>query len=75
MNGIRTTTLVVIGTDCIGSCKSNYYTITITTVPLFQWQSNVVTQVVPSRPHFFVVLDSCELGLVLNMHVVFVAGH
>jgi hypothetical protein len=27
------TTLVVIGTDCIGSCKSNYYTITATTTP------------------------------------------
>ena len=28
------TTSVVIGTDCIGSCKSNYHTITTTTVPL-----------------------------------------
>jgi hypothetical protein len=27
-------TLVVIGTDCTGSCKSNYLTITTTTVPL-----------------------------------------
>ena len=27
-------TLVVIGTDCRGSCKSNYHTITITTVPV-----------------------------------------
>jgi hypothetical protein len=27
------TTLVVIGTDCIGSCKSNYHTITTTTAP------------------------------------------
>jgi len=26
-------TSVVIGTDCIGSCKSNYYTITATTAP------------------------------------------
>ena len=26
-------TLVVIDTDCIGSCKSNYHTITTTTVP------------------------------------------
>jgi hypothetical protein len=26
------TTLVVIGTDCTGSCKSNYHTITTTTV-------------------------------------------
>jgi hypothetical protein len=27
------TTLVVIGTDCIGSCKSNYHTITAMTAP------------------------------------------
>ena len=27
------TTSVVIGTDCIGSCKSNYHTITTTTAP------------------------------------------
>ena len=33
MKGIRTTTLVVIGTDCIGSCKSNYHTITTMTAP------------------------------------------
>jgi len=26
--------LVVIGTDCIGSCKSNYHTITATTALL-----------------------------------------
>ena len=31
MSGIRTTTLVVIGTDCIDCCKFNYHTITITT--------------------------------------------
>ena len=29
------TTLVVIGTDCIGSCKSNYHTIMTTTAPSF----------------------------------------
>ena len=32
--GFELTTLVVIGTDCIGSCKSNYHTITATTVVL-----------------------------------------
>ena len=32
--GFETTTLVVIGTDCIGSSKSNYHTITTTTAPL-----------------------------------------
>ena len=31
MNGLKFTTSMVIGTDCTGSCKSNYHT--ITTVP------------------------------------------
>ena len=31
--GLKLTTLVVIGTDCIGSCKSNYHTITTTIAP------------------------------------------
>ena len=31
MNGLELTTLVVIGTDCTGSCKSNYHTIMVTT--------------------------------------------
>jgi len=32
--GFEFTTLVVIGTDCIGSYISNYHTITTTTAPL-----------------------------------------
>ena len=32
--GFELTTLVVIGTDCIGSCKSNYHMIMTTTAPL-----------------------------------------
>ena len=31
--GFEPTTSVVIGTDCIGSYKSNYYRITATTAP------------------------------------------
>jgi hypothetical protein len=31
--GFELTTLVVIGTDCIGSCKSNYHTIITTMAP------------------------------------------
>jgi hypothetical protein len=30
---LRWNILVVIGTDCIGSCKSNYHTIITTTAP------------------------------------------
>jgi len=33
--GFELTTLVVMGTDCIGSCKSNYHTITTTTTYIF----------------------------------------
>jgi len=33
LGGIRTRNVLVIGTDCIGSCKSNYYMITTTTSP------------------------------------------
>jgi hypothetical protein len=36
MNRFELTTLVVIGTDCIGSCKSNYHMITATTVLIFK---------------------------------------
>jgi hypothetical protein len=31
--GFELTALVVIGTDCIGSCKSNYHTIMAITAP------------------------------------------
>jgi len=34
MNGFELTTLVVIGTDCTGSCKSNYHMITTMTTPI-----------------------------------------
>jgi hypothetical protein len=44
------TTLVVIGTDCIGSYKSNYHTITTTTAPVIELRldSNWVIQ--PPHP-------------------------
>jgi hypothetical protein len=29
MNGVKLTTLLMIGTDCTGRCKSNYHTITL----------------------------------------------
>ena len=33
MSGFELATLLVIGTDCIGSCKSNYHMITTVTAP------------------------------------------
>ena len=40
--GAESTTSVMIGTDCIGSCKSNYHTITATTTFLAQWKCRVM---------------------------------
>jgi hypothetical protein len=41
----KLTTSVVIGTDCIGSCKSNYHTITTTTAPFIIRECNVTSLV------------------------------
>jgi len=40
--GIELTTSVVIGTDCIDSCNSNYHTITATTSAFHQWASSLI---------------------------------
>jgi hypothetical protein len=37
--GFKLTTSVVICTDCTGSCKSNYHTITARTAPQFLFKS------------------------------------
>jgi len=37
MNGFELTTLVVIGTDCTGSCKSNYHMLTAPVCLWYLW--------------------------------------
>ena len=56
---LKLTTTVVMGTDCIGSCKSNYHTITATMVPLhpYHFLLNVIMTCV-FLVHVFVV-DLC----------------
>ena len=51
--GCELTTLVVIGTDCIGSCKSNYLTITTTTVPI-QIQHNTNISVIMQDKNIYI---------------------
>jgi hypothetical protein len=41
--GVEPTTSVVIGTDCIGSCKSNYYTIMATMAQWNFWNNNILS--------------------------------
>jgi hypothetical protein len=50
------TTLVVIGTDCIGSCKSNYHT--TTTAPLQDVDTNKLV-----REKVFTVMIPIYIGL------------
>jgi hypothetical protein len=42
--GFKLTTLVTIGTDCTGSCKSNYHTITTRTAPIADLKSKTNTK-------------------------------
>ena len=44
-------TSVVIGTDCIGNCKSNYYAITATTVPWTRLKWMKQTMLIPKMKH------------------------
>jgi len=59
----HTATLVVIDTDCIGRCKSNYHTITTMTTPTF----NVIWLQVHA-----VHVHSCEIGkhILCNVRVI-----
>ena len=61
--GFKLTTLVVIGTDCTNSCKSNYNTITTMTAP------NNITEIIKkniySSEYFFTFL---EMHLCINCH-------
>ena len=55
-----TTTLVVVGTDCVGSCKSNYHTITTMMIPQLHcherdWNSQLV-----------VVTTTCTCSCIVN---------
>ena len=57
------TTSVVIGTDCIGSCKSNYPTITTTTTPNWAIRTKLYTQnnfVLPSTGFELTPLIHCR---------------
>jgi hypothetical protein len=49
------TTSVAIGTDCIGSCKSNYHTITATTTPDLRLRvTNLHINSLKGKPHEFI---------------------
>ena len=60
-------TSLVIGTDCIGSCKSNYHAIKATMAPLFYWKKSIKSYQSKSSFHIVNLLlnlctcKSCDL--------------
>ena len=62
------TTSVMIGTDCIGSCKSNYHTITATTAPE-SVHNSYMTINVGFTPSFYFI---CEMFLKLHRKATFI---
>ena len=57
--GFEFTALVVIGTDCIGSCKSNYHTITPRRPLVKHWWDDVLYQIVNSESNVNRQLVQC----------------
>ena len=58
------TTWVVIGTDCIGSCKSNYHTITAHNGPLFERNNTNMLRHISTTLGWFnvrLLIDRCEV--------------
>ena len=51
-------TSVVIGTDCTGSCKSNYHTITTTMAPYYTLVTDCKNKMTNHRIAFFLTLPS-----------------
>ena len=56
------TTSVVISIDYIGSCKSNYHTITGTTAPLFEWSYITCFRICMSTISYFCTDAQIELS-------------
>ena len=75
MREIRSTTLVVIGTDCIGSCKSNYQTITTTTAPEHVFKNWMDTFVVLLAWKRTFCMKSFILKMILWVRIPFMARH
>ena len=60
--GFELTTLVVIGTDSTGSCKSNYNIITATTAPKnIKWKVNlIIDQIVETEVNLISLTHNCR---------------
>ena len=67
--GFEPKTSVVIGTDCIGSCKSNYHTITPTTAPVQRGIELYITNLVMTRNFKTVMVNNYTNINTTNNHL------
>ena len=67
--GFEPITSVVIGTDCIGSCKSNYHTITPTTAPVQRGIELYITNLVMTRNFKTVMVNNYTNVNTTNNHL------
>ena len=68
IKGFELTTLLVIGTDCTGSCKSNYHTITTMTAPVIMYVETFKTDVI-------VFIGNIIMCLTSNWLIIFSISH
>jgi hypothetical protein len=63
-------TLVVIGTDCIGSYKSNYHTITTTTAPVNKPNMKAIRDICWNKIHqYWLIKESADTQIILTRFV------
>ena len=72
--GFELTTLQVIGTDCTGSCNSNYHTITTTTGPSKLDTLKIIQYVINAMPLFNLQRKKISLFMFLCTYIVWYAN-
>ena len=65
MNGFEVTTLLVICTDCTGSCKSNYHTITTTASSNWKCADGLLSGVTIIGYNYFIIRRFYQEGSVI----------
>ena len=65
---------MVLGTDCIGSCKSNYHTITTTTTPIRNRKNALVCEILQQIINIYISSTdniTCMCYIIKHLHYIF----
>ena len=68
--GFELITLVVLGTDCTGTCKSNHHTITTTAVPeIYNVYIKPLKSYQHSGPNIILLLELCDKDMLYHLNL------